>query len=170
MHTTHTSGSHSRGGSHLSHEKNTIAMQLEIDHLKRSLRHEWRKRAPSISDFSSDGEEDGSYRPKSRIPSSESFSYDEDYHHECRNRNSSSKGLGNDAMSRALNQISRSPFTRKIEGGRLPRQFTQPMFTMYNGQTDLVKHVSHFNQRMTVHSKNEALMCVVFLSNLGLWQ
>ena len=170
MHTTHTSGSHSRGGSHLSHEKNTITMQLEIDHLKRSLRHEWRKRAPSISDFSSDGEEDGSYRPKSRIPSSESFSYDEDYHHERRNRNSSSKGLGNDAMSRALNQISRSPFMRKIEGGRLPRQFTQPMFTMYNGQTDLVKHVSHFNQRMTVHSKNEALMCVVFLSNLGLWQ
>jgi len=168
VHTTHTSGSHSRGGSHLYHEKNTIAMQLEIDHLKRSLRHERRKRAPSISDFSSDGEEDGSYRPKSRIPSSESFLYDEDYHHERRNRNSSLKGLGNDAMSRALNQISRSSFTRKIEGGRLPRRFTQPTFTMYNGQTNLVKHVSHFNQRMIVHSKNEALMCVVFLSNLGL--
>ena len=29
---------------------------------------------------------------------------------------------------------------------------------MYNGRTDLIEHVSHFNQRMTVHSKNEALM------------
>ena len=31
---------------------------------------------------------------------------------------------------------------------------------------DLIEHVSHFNQRMTVHSKNEALMCKVFPSNL----
>ena len=29
-----------------------------------------------------------------------------------------------------------------------------------------MKHVSHFNQRMIVHSKNEALMCKVFPSNL----
>ena len=70
-------------------------------------------------------------------------------------------------MSRALNQISKSPFTRKIEGGRLPRRFTQPTFTMYNGRTDPVEHVSHFNQRMVVHSKNEALMCKVFPSSLG---
>ena len=49
----------------------------------------------------------------------------------------------------------------------LPRRFTQPTFTMYNGQTDPVEHVSHFNQRMVVHSKNEALMCKVFPSSLG---
>jgi len=42
------------------------------------------------------------------------------------------------------------------------------MFTMYHGQTDLVKHVSHFNQRMTVYSKNEALMCKAFPSSLRL--
>ena len=70
-------------------------------------------------------------------------------------------------MSRALNQISRSPFMHKIEGGRLPRWFTQSTFTMYNGQTDPMEHVSHFNQRMVVHSKNEALMCKAFPSNLG---
>ena len=62
MHTTHTSRSYSRGGSHLSHEKNTKTMQLEIDHLKRSLCHEQRKQAPSNSDFSSDDKKDGSYR------------------------------------------------------------------------------------------------------------
>ena len=32
---------------------------------------------------------------------------------------------------------------------------------------DLVEHVSHFNQRMTVYSKNESLMCKVFPSSLG---
>ena len=68
VHTTHTSRSHSRGGSHLSHEKNTKVMQLEIDHLKRGLRHEWRKRFPSNSNFSSDDEKDGSYRHRSRTP------------------------------------------------------------------------------------------------------
>ena len=100
MHTTHTSRSRSRGGSHFSHEKNTKDMQWEIDHLKRKLRHERRRRTSSISNFSSDDEEDGSYRKRSKTPSSESFSYDEDYHHERRNRSSSSKCLGNDVMSR----------------------------------------------------------------------
>ena len=38
---------------------------------------------------------------------------------------------------------------------------------MYNGRIDPVEHVTHFNQRMTVHSKNETLMCKVFSSNLG---
>ena len=111
MHTTHTSKSQYWGKSHVSHEENARNMQKEIDHLKRSLRHERRKRAPSNSDFSFDGEEDGSYRRRSRTPPSGSFSYDKDYHHECRNINPSSVGLGNDAMSKALNQISRSPFT-----------------------------------------------------------
>ena len=29
-----------------------------------------------------------------------------------------------------------------------------------------MEHVSHFNQRMIVHSKDEALMCKMFLSSL----
>ncbi|XP_065623807.1 uncharacterized protein LOC136065066 [Quercus suber] len=75
--------------------------------------------------------------------------------------------MGNNAMSKALNQISRSPFTRKIEGAKLPRRFNQPTFTIYNGKTDPVKRVSHFNQRMAVYSRDEALMCKVFPSSLG---
>ena len=70
-------------------------------------------------------------------------------------------------MSKALNQISKLPFTRKIEGERLPRWFHQPTFTIYNGRRDPVEHVSHFNQRMVVHSKDETLMCKVFPSSLG---
>ena len=38
---------------------------------------------------------------------------------------------------------------------------------MYNGKTDPVEHVSHFNQRMAVHSRSKALMCKVFPSSLG---
>ena len=71
-------------------------------------------------------------------------------------------------MSRALDQLSRSPFTHCIEGAALLRRFQQPTFIIYNGNTDPVEHVSQFNQRMAVHSKNDALMCKVFLSNLGL--
>ena len=142
-------------------------MQLEIDHLKRKLLHERQRQTPSNSNFSSDDKENDSCRPTSRTPPSESFSYDEDYHHECSNRSSSSKGLGNDAMSKTHNQISKSPFTHRIEGERLPRQFTQSTFTMYNGRTNPVEHVSHFNQRMAVHSKNEVMMCKVFPSSLG---
>ena len=164
----HTSKSQSRGKSLVSHEDNAENMQKEIDHLERSLRHEQRKQAPSNSDFSSDSEKDGSYRRRSRTPLNKPFSYDEDYYHERRNRNSSLVGLGNDAISKALNQIFRSPFTHWIKGGRLPWRFTQPTFTMYNGKTDLVEHVSHFNQRMVVQSKNEPLMCKVFPSSLGL--
>ena len=69
-------------------------------------------------------------------------------------------------MSKTLNQISKSPFTHKIEGVTLPRRFHQPTFTIYNGRTDQVEHVSHFSQRMAVHSKDEALMCKVFPSSL----
>ena len=70
-------------------------------------------------------------------------------------------------MNKALNQISKSPFTHKIEGARLPRRFNQPTFTIYNGRTDPMEHVSHFNQRMTIHSKNEVLLCKGLPSSLG---
>ena len=142
-------------------------MQLEINHLKKKLCHARPKQTPSNFDISSDGEEDASYRQRSRTPPNKSFSYDEEHHCKCRYKSPPRRGLGNDAMSKALNQISKSPFTRKIKGVRLPRRFNQLTFIIYNGQTDLVEHVSHFNQRMAVHSRNEALMCKVFPSSLG---
>ena len=98
---------------------------------------------------------------------SETFSHEKEHHHKCKHKSPSRKGLGNDAMNKALDRISKSPFTRKIEGAKLPRRFHQPTFTMYNGRTDPVEHVSQFNQRMAIHSKDEALMCKVFPSSLG---
>ena len=144
-----------------------MAMQLEIDRLKKKLCHAQRKRTPSNFDVSSNDEGDASYRGRSRTTPNESFSYNEEHHHERRYKNRPRKSLGSNAKSKALNQISRSPFTSNIKEARLPRRFNQPTFTIYNGQTDPVEHVSHFNQRMDVHSKNEALMCKVFPSNLG---
>ena len=71
-------------------------------------------------------------------------------------------------MNEALSQVAKSPFTWWIKGASLPWRFNQPTFSLYNSQTDPVEHVSHFNQKMAAHSKDEALMCKIFLSSLGL--
>ena len=70
-------------------------------------------------------------------------------------------------MNKALSQVSKSPFTRRIEGAKLPRRFHQPTFLLYNGQSDPVEHVTQFNQKMAVYLKDEALLCKIFPSNLG---
>ena len=116
----------------------------------------------------SESGEDSCYRPQSRTHPSESFSYKEEQYHRQRSKIPTHRSLGNDAMSRALRQISKSQFTRKIDKAKLPSRFTQPTFTIYNRRTGLVEHVSHFNQRMTVHSRNEALVCKVYPFSLGL--
>ncbi|XP_075655000.1 uncharacterized protein LOC142625191 [Castanea sativa] len=75
--------------------------------------------------------------------------------------------MGNDTMSKTLQQISKSPFVRGINKAKHPHRFSQPTFTIYNGRSDPVEHVSHFNQKMVVYSSNEALMYKVFPSSLG---
>jgi len=127
-------------------------MQLEIDRLCRRLRRERGRRTPSGSDLSFDDDGDGSYKPRSRTPLSESFSYDEDRHYKWRSKSPSCKGLDNDAMSRALLN---HRLHVELKGGKLPWRFTQPIFTIYNGRMDLVLErtlYSHFNQRMVVYS------------------
>ena len=123
VHTTQTSQSHIQIGSHVSQRRNSHqAMQREIDDLKRKLRHAQWKRSPSSSDASSN-EEDVSYRQRSRTPPSETFSCEKESRPVRKYESLSSKGLGNDAMNRALDQISRSPFMYRIEGAKLPRRF-----------------------------------------------
>ena len=70
-------------------------------------------------------------------------------------------------MSKALNQIAKSLFTRRIDKVAPPWRFHQPTFTIYNGRTDLVEYVSHFNKRIAVYSKDKTLICKVFPSSLG---
>ena len=123
VHTMCTSRSQSRSASQLFHEENTRSMQLEINHLLRRLHCERRRKTSSSYNPSSDDDRDGSYGPRSRTPPSEPFSYDEDLHYKRRSKSPSCGGLGNDAISRALDQISKSLFTCRIEGGKLSWQF-----------------------------------------------
>ena len=78
---------------------------------------------PSSSDISSNDDKDGNYRQRSRTPPSETFSYEDEHHHRRKHKGPSDKGLGNDVMSKVLDQIFKSPFTRKIEAASLPRRF-----------------------------------------------
>ena len=166
--TTHTNRNQSRGRSHVSHVKDERDMQREIDELKKKLRRARRRRSTLESESSFEDTDDATYRRQSRTSPSETFSSDEEYSgHRHKNKSPMYKGLGNKAMNEALNQVAKSPFIRRIKGASLPRRFNQPIFSLYNGRTDPVEYVSHFNQKMAVHSKDEALMCKIFPSSLG---
>ena len=102
VHTIHTSKSQSRGKSHVSHAKNYRDMQCEIDELKRELRHARRRCSSPSFELSSKEIDGASYRRRSRTPSSKTFSFDEEYHHRRRYKSPPCKGLGNDAMNKAL--------------------------------------------------------------------
>lgn len=122
VHTTHTERTQPCDGSHVSHaEKNS--MQIEIERLRRELCHAKRKRSASHSDEDSGDEQDVTYEQRSRTPISESFSYEDEHPCKKQPQRPSYGGVGNDAMSKALNQISRLPFTCRIEGVNLPRRF-----------------------------------------------
>ena len=126
-----------------------------------------RERSPLLSEPSS-GESDGaSYRRRSRTPPSETFSYEEERRYRRRRKSPASRGLGNDAMNKALSQISRSPFTKGIDDATHPRRFNQPTFSLYDGHSDPVEHVSYYSQKMAIHSRDDALMCKIFPSSLG---
>ena len=109
--------------------------------MKKKLRRAQSRRSPSSFDISSNDEEDDNYKQRSRTPPSETFSYEDEHHHRRKHKGPSSRGLSNDVISKALDQISKSPFTRKIEGLRLPWRFHQLTFTLYNGRTNPVEHV-----------------------------
>ena len=124
-----------------------------------------------LSSSGFDLEEDGTYQPRLRTPPSESFTVSSrldkvESHSGRRSRSSSPRNIRNDAMSKALLQISKSPFTRRIDRAKLLHCLNQPTFTIYNGRTYPVEHVSHFNQRMAIHSRNETFMCKMFPSSL----
>ena len=54
-----------------------------------------------------------------------------------------------------------------IERAFMPSRFTWTPFNSYDGKTDLVEHISHYSQMMSLHTHNDALMCKVFPLSLG---
>ena len=151
-HTKHTERSHSRPKSQVSHDQETRKLQLEIDHLRRTLkRRECNRMSPSSppSDGSR-GNRDRSYHRRSRTPSGESYlaSSRRDRLDKSRNKHekrSSHHGIGNHAISKDLQQISKSSFVRRINKAKFPYRFSQLTFIVYNGRTDPMENVSHFN-------------------------
>ena len=71
-----------------------------------------------------------------------------------------------DTMSCALRRAARSPFSRDIEKASMPSKFTRSPFNSYDGKTDLVEHVSHYIQMMSLHTHRDTLICKVFPSSL----
>lgn len=76
------------------------------------------------------------------------------------------QNIGNDAISRVLQQISPSSFSNEIESPNLPLRFFKDILMNYDGKPNPMENVSHYNQSVTIYSKNEALMHKIFPSNL----
>ena len=158
---------------HLSNE--TVGPRWEVNHLCRRIRWNQRNRRSRSSTVSSGSrlEPEWRWRRRSRTPLSKmETNSSEDSHGERQHyRQHRSIPQGNrdrDTMSKALSQISKLPFMRQIERAKLPKHFAQPTFVVYNGKTDPIEHISHFNQKMAIYTRNKALMCKVFPSSLSL--
>ena len=130
-HTECTERSHFRTGSHVSHNQETRKLLLKVDRLCKKLRRKERgRRDSSPPSIDGSGESrDHSYRYRSRTPSSESYSTSsrQDKLENGRNKREkgfSHHGMKNDAMSKALQQISKSPFVRRINKAKLPYRFS----------------------------------------------
>ena len=72
-----------------------------------------------------------------------------------------------EAMTRLLRRATRSLFSNEIKCTEMPRHFNRPLFTCYDGETDLVEHVNYYIQMMSLYYWNDELMCKVFPSSLG---
>ena len=64
-----------------------------------------------------------------------------------------------DTMSHALRRAACSPFSNEIKHTKMRRWFTKPPFTIYDGKTNPVEHISHYVQMMSLYSQNDGLMC-----------
>ena len=68
---------------------------------------------------------------------------------------------------KALDLISSSHFSREIEKAKMPERFLVPRLEIYNGRTDLVTHIGHYQQSMALSRNDDPLMCRLFPSSLG---
>uniref|UniRef100_A0A2N9GLJ3 Uncharacterized protein n=1 Tax=Fagus sylvatica TaxID=28930 RepID=A0A2N9GLJ3_FAGSY len=71
------------------------------------------------------------------------------------------------AIWKAFDLISSSPFSKDIEKAKMPERYPAPRFEIYNGRTDPVTHIGHYHQSMALSRNNDPLMCRLFSSNLG---
>ncbi|CAB4275852.1 unnamed protein product [Prunus armeniaca] len=67
----------------------------------------------------------------------------------------------------AAKGICKSPFTEDILKAKKPVKFTQPKFKLFQGTTDPIKHIYHFQQQMVLEGDDETLLCKLFPSSLS---
>lgn len=64
-----------------------------------------------------------------------------------------------------------SPFSKEISSTKLSFKFVLTKFELYDGTTNLTKHVLHYKQLMEImvmpKSRKDAVMCKVFMSSLS---
>jgi len=46
------------------------------------------------------------------------------------------------------------------------KKFTTLTFDYYSGVSDPAQHISHFQDKMIVHTRSDALICLTFMSSL----
>ena len=57
----------------------------------------------------------------------------------------------NRSVNKMLERLSGTPFTAEIEDVDPPTGFTMPKFTRYYGKSDLIDHISHYRQAMSLY-------------------
>ncbi|XP_059671027.1 uncharacterized protein LOC132316568 [Cornus florida] len=62
--------------------------------------------------------------------------------------------------------IVKTPFLDEIEWVARPKKFTMPKFTKFNGTGDLLQHLNHYTQEMTLETHNDPFICKIFPSSL----
>ncbi|CAN6678855.1 unnamed protein product [Malus baccata var. baccata] len=67
----------------------------------------------------------------------------------------------------AARGIRKSLFTEDILKTKKPAMFTQPKFRLFEGTTDPVEHIYHFQQQMELEGDDEALLCKLFPSSIS---
>ena len=70
-------------------------------------------------------------------------------------------------LDKELTRLPTTPLSQEIEIMPLPVGFHQPKFTLYVSMTDPYMHVSHYQQVMAGHRRNDALICLIFPASLG---
>ena len=62
--------------------------------------------------------------------------------------------------------VSRSPFTKWIVDEPKLKDFVVPSFKQFDGKSNTVDHIFNFQQKMTLETRNEAILCKVFFTTL----
>ena len=150
------------------HKIESLQKQIKELELKKRCRHQRRDYDRSSHNHESTSTHTGgsSYQSHSHLSRDRSNESKKDRSRTSRRERQGHPNAALDAISWALRRVGRSPFSKEIKRTKMPRHFTCPLFTCYDGKTNPLEHVSHYTQLMAFYSQNDGLICKVFPSSL----